>query len=63
MNVDILNIGHYRATSHGGRQHVLFNRKTDKVYPITSGEFASIKKMGNVMTCEAVEQNVSDGNV
>lgn len=56
MNIDIINIGHYRVTSHGGRKFDLFNRSTDKVYSLERSEFEYIRKHGDVKTCEEVEE-------
>lgn len=56
MNIDILNIGHYRATSHGGRTFDLFNREEDQVYSITRQEFDSIREQLSVEICDLVER-------
>lgn len=57
MNIDIINIGHYRVTSHGGRAYDLFNRSTDKVYKLNEEQYNKIRKDGSVEVCESVEDS------
>ena len=57
MNIDIINIGHYRVTSHGGRSHDLFNRTTDVVYTITKEQFRTISEERTVEVCRFVEES------
>lgn len=42
MMVDILNIGKYRLTSHGGRSFDLFDREADKVITISKDDYKYI---------------------
>lgn len=56
MNIDIINVGRYRATSHGGRSFDLFNREEDQVYTITKHEFLSIAEQRSVEICDLVER-------
>lgn len=46
MNIDILNYGHFRLTSHGGRLYELFNRQTDDVWSITKDDYEFLKHDG-----------------
>lgn len=55
LNIDIVNIGHYRLTSHGGRRFDLYNRDADIVYSISQSHYETIKKSPLVATCEAIE--------
>lgn len=55
MNLDILNIEHYRVTSHGGRSFDLFNRESDKVYTISKDDYSYIKADQTVGRCFDVE--------
>ena len=59
MNIDIINIGHYRITSHGGRAHDMFNRQTDKVYRLTAQQFSDIRLHQSMEACMFVENVVS----
>jgi hypothetical protein len=43
VNIDILNIGHYRLTSHGGRSYDLFDRNSGKVYTLNKSEHDYIR--------------------
>lgn len=61
MNIDIVNIGHYRLTSHGGRRFDLFNRDDDVVYTISQSHYETIKRSPLVSTCQAVEFMVYNG--
>lgn len=63
MNVDIINIGHYRITSHGGRLHDLFNRESDKVWTITKEEFSFIKNARTLEACKLVDAVYEGGDV
>lgn len=56
MNLDILNIGDYRVTSHGGRSFDLFNRKSDKVFNISKSDYQYIKEDQSVGRCFDVER-------
>jgi len=60
MNIDIINVGHYRVTSHGGRLFDLFNRATDTVHSIKADAFRSIAATRTVESCEAVEKQLVD---
>lgn len=55
MNIDILNLGHYRVSNHGGRCFDLFNREKDVVYNITRDEFALIKEHNSIEAIKWVE--------
>lgn len=55
MNIDILNIGHYRISNHGGRYFDLFNRESDDVYSITADEFKCIKEHNSLEAVSWVE--------
>lgn len=57
MNIDIINIGHYRVTSHGGRAYDLFNRQTDVVRSITANQFRTISEERSVEVCKFVEES------
>lgn len=57
MNIDIINIGHYRVTSHGGRAYDLFNRQTDVVRSITANQFRMISEERSVEVCKFVEDS------
>lgn len=57
MNIDIINIGHYRVTSHGGRAYDLFNRQTDVVRSISSEQFKRISEERSVEVCKWVEDS------
>lgn len=65
MNIDIRNYGHYRVTSHGGRSYDLFNRKNDKVYSITAGDFRAINLAARISEprveeiCLAIERDLA----
>jgi hypothetical protein len=71
MNIDITNykgtanIGklgapkevQYRLTSHGGRKHDLYNRTSGRVFPVSAGDYASIKNSTNGFEmCRIVER-------
>lgn len=55
MNIDIINIGHYRVTSHGGRAHDMFNRQTDKVHSLTALQFKYLNEHRSIEACLYVE--------
>lgn len=57
MNIDIINIGHYRVTSHGGRAHDLFNRQTDVVRSITANQFKMISEERTLEMCNHIWYN------
>ena len=58
MNIDIVNIGHYRVTSHGGRAYDLFNRESDKVYNLNADQYRYIRNDMSVEACKYVENNL-----
>jgi hypothetical protein len=55
LNIDIVNIGHYRVTSHGGRAYDMFNRESDVVYSLTAEQYKHIKEHMSVAACMFVE--------
>lgn len=57
MNIDIINIGHYRVTSHGGRAYDLFNRESNVVCSITANQFRTISEERSVEVCKFVEDS------
>lgn len=57
MNIDIINIGHYRVTSHGGRAYDLFNRESNVVRSITANQFRTISEERSVEVCKFVEDS------
>lgn len=59
MNIDIVNIGHYRVTSHGGRAYDMFNRENDKVYKLNVNQYQYIRANMNVEACILVEGSVT----
>ena len=58
MMLDIINIGHYRVTSHGGRSFDLFNRQSDVVRSLTPEQFKRISEDRSVAMCEFVENSL-----
>lgn len=59
MNIDIVNIGHYRVTSHGGRAYDMFNRESDKVYTLNANQYQFIRANMSVESCVFVEESMS----
>ena len=54
MNVNTLNISHYRLTDTSGRRFDLFNRDTNEVYSITGEEHGYIVDHTSVEACDVV---------
>lgn len=58
MNINIINIGHYRITDYGRNAYQLFNRKLDKVYDIRKDQFDAIKGDMSIAACKFVEEQL-----
>lgn len=58
MNIDIVNIGHYRVTSHGGRAYDMFNRENDVVHKLSADMYRYIRKNMSVEGCKFVEDMI-----
>jgi hypothetical protein len=49
MNINIVNVGHYRATDYGRGNCALFNRETDEVMDISQEYFQQLMEDRDVV--------------
>lgn len=56
MNLNIINIGHYRITDYGRGRYQMFNRRSDEVKDLSTYQFKRIVDDKSVAICEFVEK-------
>jgi hypothetical protein len=58
MNINVLNIDHYRVTDNSGRSFQLFNRDTDRIENITKTQYLIILQHQSTKICDMIMDSI-----
>lgn len=61
MNVDVMNIGHYRVTNYGGRSFTLLNIENNTASTISKDRYDAIMDHKSVEMCDHVALSTRQG--